>query len=63
MRIIVPGELWLGLENVYNLTSKRDYSLRVTLTDFDGQTYFAVYNRFQVRYGIFNISMNMMTRS
>ena len=44
----VSGELWLGLEKLHKLTSKANYSLRITLTDFDNQTYVAVYDQFQV---------------
>ena len=44
-----PGESWLGLKKVHQLTSERDYSLHVILTDFDGKSYSAVYNLFKVR--------------
>ena len=43
------GELWLGLRKLHQLTSGGDYGLNVTLTDFQGKSYTAVYNRFQVR--------------
>merc|ERR1712083_577328 len=42
------GESWLGLENLHRLTSERSYSLRVTMTDYDGAWYTAVYDRFKV---------------
>ena len=44
----MSGELWLGLEKVHQLTSKGSYSLNITMTDFDNQTYVAVYEQFQV---------------
>ena len=44
-----PGESWLGLKKVHQLTSERDYSLHVNLTDFDGKSYSAVYDLFKVR--------------
>ena len=43
-----PGELWLGLETIHQLTSDGSYSLRITMKDFDGQSYVAVYDQFQV---------------
>ena len=42
------GELWLGLRKLHQLTSAGDYSLNITLTDFDGKSYNAYYNQFQV---------------
>jgi len=42
------GESWLGLKRLHQLTSQNDYSLYVSLTDFDGKTYSAFYDRFQV---------------
>ena len=41
--------MWLGLDNLHNLTSQESYKLQITLTDFDGQKYVAVYEQFQVR--------------
>ena len=43
------GESWLGLENLHRLTSERSYSLKVTMTDYDGAWYTAVYDKFEVR--------------
>ena len=43
-----PGELWLGLETIHQLTSDGSYSLRITMKDFDGQSYVAVFDQFQV---------------
>ena len=42
------GEIWLGLKKLHQLTSKNDYRLEVSLTDFDGKIYKAVYDHFQV---------------
>ena len=48
LMMICPGETWLGLENLHQLTSKSNYSLRITLKDFDEKIYVAVYDQFQV---------------
>ncbi|KAL7845148.1 hypothetical protein AOLI_G00233400 [Acnodon oligacanthus] len=42
------GEYWLGLENLYQLTSKRKYELRVDLEDFEGGQVYAQYSNFTV---------------
>ena len=42
------GELWLGLENLSRLTSEGNYSLRITLEDFDRKSYVAVFDQFKV---------------
>ena len=44
----MSGEIWLGLESLYQLTSEGNYSLHINLTDFDQKTYVAVYDQFQV---------------
>ncbi|KAK7899405.1 hypothetical protein WMY93_020258 [Mugilogobius chulae] len=44
----VSGEHWLGNECVYQLTSQRQYALRVELTDWDGHQAFSLYDRFQI---------------
>ena len=44
----MSGELWLGLEGLHQLTFKGNYSLNITMTDFDNKTYVAVYDQFQV---------------
>ncbi|KAK2909540.1 hypothetical protein Q8A67_005377 [Cirrhinus molitorella] len=44
----VEGEYWLGLENMYQLTSNREYMLRVDLEDFQGNKVFALYSSFSV---------------
>jgi len=42
------GESWLGLDRIHSLTSQRDYKLKITMTDFDGKKYVAVYDQFKV---------------
>ncbi|XDV16676.1 hypothetical protein PO909_016278 [Leuciscus waleckii] len=44
----VEGEYWLGLENMYQLTRKKKYMLRVDLEDFEGNKVFALYSSFSV---------------
>ena len=46
---LFSGERWLGLENLHRLTSEQSYSLKVTMTDYDGAQYVAVYDKFKVR--------------
>ena len=43
-----PGESWLGLKQMHQLTSEGDYGLRVKMTDFDGKSYVAFYDQFEV---------------
>ncbi|XP_035391075.1 microfibril-associated glycoprotein 4-like [Electrophorus electricus] len=42
-------EYWSGLENLYQLTRKRKYELRVDLQDFEGLTVNARYSFFSVK--------------
>ncbi|XP_050983079.1 microfibril-associated glycoprotein 4 [Labeo rohita] len=42
------GEYWLGLEFLYQLTSKYQYKLRVDVEDFEGKKAYAVYESFSV---------------
>uniref|UniRef100_H3DK49 Angiopoietin 1 n=1 Tax=Tetraodon nigroviridis TaxID=99883 RepID=H3DK49_TETNG len=44
----VTAEHWLGNEYVYQLTSQRQYALRVELTDWEGHQAFSLYDRFQI---------------
>ncbi|XP_022101895.1 techylectin-5A-like isoform X2 [Acanthaster planci] len=44
----VDGEFWLGNDNLHRLTSQDDYILRVDLTDFQGNSVYAVYSSFRV---------------
>ena len=41
--------MWLGLDKLHSLTSQKSYTLQITMTDFDGKKYVAVYEQFQVR--------------
>ena len=40
--------MWLGLKKIHELTSGGGYSLRITMTDFDQNSYVAFYHQFQV---------------
>merc|ERR1712061_874666 len=42
------GESWIGLDNLHRVTSQKDFSMKVTMTDFDGKKYHAVWNQFKV---------------
>lgn len=44
----IDGEYWLGLENIYWLTSQDNYKLLVTLEDWTGRKTFAEYASFRV---------------
>ncbi|XP_036419539.1 microfibril-associated glycoprotein 4-like [Colossoma macropomum] len=44
----LKGEFWLGLETLYQLTSKKTYELRVDLQDFEGAKAYALYSSFSV---------------
>ena len=54
-RFFFPGESWLGLKKLHQLTSESSGSLQITLKDFDNNTYVAFYDQFQVR-DIFSFS-------
>ncbi|XP_010619779.2 angiopoietin-4 [Fukomys damarensis] len=42
------GEHWLGNELVHQLTSRAKYSLRVEMEDWDGHTFYASFEHFQL---------------
>ena len=44
----LPGEAWIGLDKLHQLTSERSFSLHINMTDYDGRSYVAVYDRFEV---------------
>jgi len=44
----LTGEFWLGLDNIHRLSTSGSYKLRVDLEDFDGNTFFAEYDPFEV---------------
>lgn len=41
-------DYWVGLENLYIWTNSRHYELRIDLSDFEGETAYAHYDRFYV---------------
>lgn len=41
-------DYWVGLENLYIWTNTKHYELRIDLSDFEGETAFAHYDRFYV---------------
>ena len=44
-----PGdEFWLGLDNIYELTQVKNYTLRVTMETFDGIIKTAFYTDFKI---------------
>jgi len=45
------GESWIGLDELHRLISQRPYSLKITMTDYDGTSYVAVYDQFKVGAG------------
>ncbi|XP_056907869.1 microfibril-associated glycoprotein 4-like [Takifugu flavidus] len=42
------SEYWIGLDNIYYLTSSKQYELLVVLEDFEGKTVYARYGSFAV---------------
>lgn len=40
--------VWVGLDNIHYLTSKKHYELLVVLEDFEGNSVFAHYGSFAV---------------
>jgi len=42
------GEYWLGLDNIFFLTARRRYELRVDMEDFSGNRAFAVHTSFYI---------------
>ena len=49
MKANLAGESWLGLDELHRLTSEASFGLKITLTDFNGTQFTAVYNIFRVR--------------
>ena len=45
----ILGEIWIGLDKLHQLTNERLYSLKITMTDYDGKKYEALYNQFKVK--------------
>ncbi|XP_065489302.1 fibrinogen-like protein 1 isoform X6 [Caloenas nicobarica] len=46
--VLPNGEYWLGNKNLHYLTNQGNYTLRIDLTDFEGERRFAQYARFGV---------------
>ncbi|XP_007910281.1 angiopoietin-related protein 2 [Callorhinchus milii] len=44
----IDGEYWLGLENIYWLTSQGNYKLLITMEDWQGRKVFAEYASFRL---------------
>uniref|UniRef100_A0A6P7GS36 Microfibril-associated glycoprotein 4-like n=1 Tax=Diabrotica virgifera virgifera TaxID=50390 RepID=A0A6P7GS36_DIAVI len=44
----IPGERWIGLENIYHLTAHETNQLLVELTDKDGVKAYALYDAFAI---------------
>ena len=44
----INSEYWLGNEKLFYLTAQGDYELRVDLEDFEGETRYALYDKFRV---------------
>ncbi|CAH1224798.1 FCN1 [Branchiostoma lanceolatum] len=42
------GEYWLGNENIHLLTQQKSYTLRIDMSDWEGESRFAVYSTFRV---------------
>ena len=43
------GEVWLGNEHLYRITSQGRYELRVDMQDLDGAWYYAYYDNFEIK--------------
>ncbi|RUS90668.1 hypothetical protein EGW08_001568 [Elysia chlorotica] len=44
----LDGEFWLGNDNIHYLTSQEDTMIRIEMEDWNGKTFLATYNHFQV---------------
>ena len=45
----VPGaEFWMGLDNMFFLTRQKNYELRVTLTDANGEKGVGIWHSFKL---------------
>ncbi|XP_066433694.1 microfibril-associated glycoprotein 4-like [Eleutherodactylus coqui] len=44
----VSGEYWLGLQNIFLLTQRKTYSLRIDMEDFDNETRHVTYDSFSL---------------
>ncbi|XP_077972537.1 fibrinogen-like protein A [Styela clava] len=42
------GELWLGLDKLHRMTSRKNYSLRIDLLNWEGERRYAAYSTFRI---------------
>ena len=45
----VNKEYWIGLQHLYQMTTRRKYKLKVDLEDWDGRWFYAVYDTFFIQ--------------
>ena len=43
-----PGEVFLGLDQLHQLTNSANYTLNITMVDYDNSTFHAVFDDFKV---------------
>ena len=55
MKVFLADESWLGLDRLHRLTSEASFGLKITLTDFNGDQFTAVYDNFKVRNMLYSI--------
>ena len=44
--MILGQEHWLGLDNIYDLSHKKTYQLRITMRNYNKKTKYAIYDNF-----------------
>ncbi|VDI22795.1 Hypothetical predicted protein [Mytilus galloprovincialis] len=44
----LDGEIWLGNELIHEITKEGNYTLRIDLEDFEGETRYALYSNFLI---------------
>ena len=55
----LDGEFWLGLDKIHQLTQLGNWTLRVDLEDFEGNTAYAEYESFQVGAAASNYTLSI----
>ena len=48
LKFNLPGESWLGLDALHNLTANANYTLKIILTDKNGTEFFAFWDWIKV---------------